>query len=338
MCLPLLVLIFGCRPQLAPKADTVSQTVARGPLKLTVEAGPRAPQVGDTVHVDVIVETPPDFEVRLPEATDFGDLGARELAPPDSRPGATGVVWRRSFAVAPLVSGPLEIPPLAVKYARRAPQAETQPATEDELASDTLKLEVRTALTDADKPDRPRDITGSLLPPRPPLPWWLWLLIVGAAVVLVVAGYAVYRTLRRWAARPPPPILPEVWALRALAELGTFDWVTQGQAREYYYRLTEIIRQYIERKFGLAAPEMTTEEFLVMLARNKGALPYDVDRLRDFLEACDWVKYAALQPRREDAEGALATARAFVHATAAAAPPVADAPTAAAAPAGESEP
>jgi hypothetical protein len=222
-----------------------------------------------------------------------------------------------------------------VKYARRAPQAETQPAAEGELVSDALKLDVRTALTDADKPDRPRDITGSLLPPRPPLPWWLWLLIVGAAVVLLAAGYAVYRTLRRWAARPPPPILPEVWALRALAELGTYDWVARGQARDYYYRLTEIIRQYIERKFGLAAPEMTTEEFLVTLARNKGALPYDVDRLHDFLEACDWVKYAALQPRREDAEGALATARAFVHATAAAASPTADAPTAASTPAGE---
>jgi hypothetical protein len=119
--------------------------------------------------------------------------------------------------------------------------------------------------------------------------------------------------------RPPPPILPEVWALRALAELASYDWVEYARVREYYYRLTEIVRSYVERKFGLAAPDRTTEEFLGMLARRRSALPYDAQRLRDFLEACDVVKYAALEPRREDADGALATARAFVHATAAAA-------------------
>jgi hypothetical protein len=99
--------------------------------------------------------------------------------------------------------------------------------------------------------------------------------------------------------------------------LASYDWVDRGRAREYYYRLTEIVRQYIERKFGIAAPEMTTEEFLNMLARDHGALPCQPDPLRYFLEACDYVKYAALQPRRDDAEGALATARSFVHATAA---------------------
>ena len=315
-CLPLPLLILGCRPQPAPKADVATQAVERGPLKFTVEAGPRTPQVGDTVRIDLLVETPADYEVRFPAAQDFGDLGARELTATDSRPGPTGVVWRRSFALEPLISGPLEIPSLTVKYARRATQTESQPAIENELASDPLKLEVRSALTNADKPEQPRDITGALLPPRPPRPWWHWALMAAVAAGLLPAANAGYRVLHRRLTPPAPPILPEVWALRALAELGAYDWINQGRAREYYYRLTEIIRQYIERKFGLAAPEMTTEEFLNMLARNRGAVPCDVDRLRDFLEACDYVKYAALEPRREDAEGALATARAFIHATA----------------------
>jgi hypothetical protein len=309
--------IGGCRRPAAEKADVLSQTVERGPLKLTVEASPRAPQVGDTIRVDLRVETPADYEVCFPEATDFGDLAARALDATEPLPGATGLAWRQSYTFTPLISGPLEIPPLAVKYARRAAAAETQPAFENELASDTLKLDVRSALTAADQPEKPRDITGALLPPQPPRPWWHWALFVAAGAAALVAVYTGGRAYLRWRRRPPPPILPEVWALRALAELGTYDWIGQGQAREYYYRLTEIIRQYVERKFGLAAPEMTTEEFLSMLARDRGALPYDADRLRDFLEACDYVKYAALEPRREDAEGALATARAFIHATAA---------------------
>ncbi len=313
----LLLLISGCRRAAEPKADVVTQTVERGPLRLTLAAEPRSPQVGDTVRVELSVETPADYDVHLPEAQDLGELGARELGSPDLRPGATGVVWRRSFALEPLISGPLEIPALTVRYGRRVAATDTQPALENDLVSEPLKLEVRSALTNADKPEQPRDITGALLPPRAPRPWWHWALLAVAAAALSAATYTGYRAFQRWRTRPAPPILPEIWALRALAELGSYDWIGRGGAREFYYRLTEIVRQYIERKFGIAAPEMTTEEFLNMLARDRGALPSHADPLRDFLEACDYVKYAALQPRRDDADGALATARSFVHATAA---------------------
>ncbi|RMF81630.1 MAG: hypothetical protein D6744_06940 [Planctomycetota bacterium] len=107
-------------------------------------------------------------------------------------------------------------------------------------------------------------------------------------------------------------------AMRELAELSSGDHFERGAVREFYYRLSEIVRVYIERKFGLAAPEMTTEEFLVRLARDRSAVPYDADRLRAFLEECDRVKYAAYEPRREDGEQSISAARAFVDATAAA--------------------
>ena len=106
--------------------------------------------------------------------------------------------------------------------------------------------------------------------------------------------------------------------MQALAELADPGWFEAQRLREFTYRVTEILRAYIERKFGLAAPEMTTEEFLTALSRQRRSLPYDAERLREFLVSCDYIKYAALQPRREDAENMLATARAFVHATAAA--------------------
>jgi hypothetical protein len=143
--------------------------------------------------------------------------------------------------------------------------------------------------------------------------------IVGGVVAGIAAIIAMILWLERRARRPAPPILPEVWALRALAELETANLVETGQAKVFYYRLSEIVRVYIERKFGLAAPEMTTEEFLNTLARNRGALPFDADRLREFLQACDLVKYAAFTPAGSDAEQALGTARAFIDATAAAA-------------------
>lgn len=186
-----------------------------------------------------------------------------------------------------------------------------------ELVSGALRIDVRSALSDKDQPTQPRDITGPVVPPAPPRPWWAWALLALGLAAAIGATALTVRVLRRRAARPPPPLSPEEWALRELARLAERDWLARGAARELYYRVTEIVRQYIERKFALAAPEMTTEEFLATLDRRP--LPLDTDRLRAFLEACDLVKYAALEPGPADIDRTLATARAFVAAGAPAA-------------------
>jgi hypothetical protein len=315
------LLIGGCRPPAPPQAEVVRDTVERGPLRLTVEAGPKTAAVGDVVTVTIRADAPADYVLALPEEKDFGDVSAHLVATPDPQPGATGMLWRRVFEVQPVVSGVLEIPSLTARYGHKASPAETQPALAGELVSNPLKLEIRSVLTDQDKPEQPRDITGTLLPPLPPLPWWVRVLLGLGALAVVAGVYALYRVLRQRALRPPPPILPEVWALRALSALENTNWFDIERVREYYYRLTEVVRRYIELKFGLAAPEMTTEEFLVSLAHDGQGLPYETGRLRVFLEACDFVKYAALQPTREDGQQVLRTARAFVQATAAASSP-----------------
>ena len=187
------------------------------------------------------------------------------------------------------------------------------------MATGTLELEVLSALTTQDSIQSPRDITATLT--APPRKWTAaeWTALGAAIAVAFALLYVVYRLIRRRLSRPKPPILPEIWAFRALAELEKSDWFAKGRVREYYYRLSEVVRSYIELKFAVAAPEMTTEEFLVTLARDASRLPYDSGRLRAFLEACDIVKYAAFTPRGEDADDALRSARAFVDATAAAA-------------------
>jgi hypothetical protein len=318
MCLA--VLMTGCRPSPPPPEDVLRHVSERGPLKLTVEVRPKQVWVGDPLTIAVQLHAPDDYAVELPTAADLGKLTVEGVESPDPRPAAEGGLdWRRQFRLVSYESGGLEIPPLVVKYARRT-AADSQPALDSELASDTLKIEVRSALTTQDSPERPRDITGTLMPVptlRDSVLRVLLVAAVGAGGVAVLL--AAWLAWRRWRRRELPPVLPEVWALQSLAELERQEWLTGGRAREFYYRLSEIVRSYIEKKFALAAPEMTTEEFLGSLARDRTTLPYDADRLRVFLEACDLVKYAALMPQRDDAETILAAARTFVYETAAAA-------------------
>ena len=316
----LAALLGGCDRGPAPEPDEVRQSKERGPVKFEVTVRPKAVWLGDPFEIVLEVRAPEDYVVEFPAAQALPDLQIRGEETPDPRPAPEGgLEWRRVFRVESLASGTLEIPELIAKYGRKPEQAGEPVRFQNELQTDPLKVEVRSALTTQDSLMNPRDITGTLSA-KPSLKRLIAKGVLLAASIAALATAAVLAWLWfRRRQRNVPPVAPELVALQALEQLGRRDWIEIGRARDYYYELTEIVRAYIERKFSLAAPEMTTEEFLNALAHKPSALPYDAYRLRTFLEACDLVKYAAFRPNRTDADQALMTARAFVHETAAAA-------------------
>ncbi len=72
----------------------------------------------------------------------------------------------------------------------------------------------------------------------------------------------------------------------------------RGLVKEFYLRLTGIVRQYVEDTTGIRAPEQTTEEFLRDMRSRAVFPPERSARLAEFLEAADLVKYAGQQPER----------------------------------------
>ncbi len=106
--------------------------------------------------------------------------------------------------------------------------------------------------------------------------------------------------LRRRKRRPIEPRrqTPEEIAQAALALLLAENLPARGLVKEFYLRLTGIVRQYVEDTTGIRAPEQTTEEFLRDM-RSRAVFPPERSvRLAEFLEAADLVKYAGQQPRR----------------------------------------
>ena len=83
----------------------------------------------------------------------------------------------------------------------------------------------------------------------------------------------------------------------------------------FYVEVSSIVRRYIDRQFGLHAPEQTSEEFL-SLAEISRAFDSDNQRtLERFLQACDAVKFAKAKSAPEDTHYIIETARGFVRAT-----------------------
>ena len=100
-----------------------------------------------------------------------------------------------------------------------------------------------------------------------------------------------------------------------LRDLVARDLVDAGQVKLFYQELTDIIRRYIENRFGLHAPEETTEEFLSELGRTDVLPPRHKALLQQFLQHADLVKFAELKPGTADIQKTFDSGKAFIEDT-----------------------
>jgi hypothetical protein len=144
---------------------------------------------------------------------------------------------------------------------------------------------------------------------------WLWLWVVLGCLAAVGAVAVVLSRLNRPRAAIGPALpIQSPWdrALESLAGLERESRVSIGEIKEFYFCLSVIVRDYIEARFEIRAPEMTTEEFLDK-ATSSSILNEEQKRfLRDFLGASDLVKFAKFVPTEADMVSALRLARTFV--------------------------
>ena len=112
----------------------------------------------------------------------------------------------------------------------------------------------------------------------------------------------------------PPPIPPHEIAWEALRRLVALDLVAKGQIEPFYVHLSAILRVYIENKFHVRAPELTTEEFFEAAAASPELGPYR-GRLKEFLDLCDQVKFALFQPEPATIQESFDVVKKFIQET-----------------------
>jgi len=139
-----------------------------------------------------------------------------------------------------------------------------------------------------------------------------WIVVTGILLILIscVAIFIIYRAAKN----AFPAKLPHETALEELEAIKGALAHT-GDTKEYYVGVSDCIRHYIERVFRMKAPEMTTEEFLNSLKDSKALSDHHKDLLKEFLSACDLVKFAKYAPTREETEAVFVTAKGFIEET-----------------------
>jgi hypothetical protein len=163
-----------------------------------------------------------------------------------------------------------------------------------------------------------RDIRGFVDLPKQRGAWFRSALIGGAVVVALAAlawwSRRLYRDGKAVAA--VAVVAPEVWARDALDRLEAEGLPQRGAVHEFFFGLSDIVREYIERRFAISAPERTTEEFIREM-RDHPVLADEHQRLLGgFLRSADMVKFALHRPPVDECGRAIDTARTFVEETA----------------------
>ena len=150
-----------------------------------------------------------------------------------------------------------------------------------------------------------RDIRG---PKAVPGSWVLPAVLAGAIVVALCA-YALRR--RRHRETPRRSLTLSEHALEGLEN--TRPLMRPATAREFGIAASEVIRNYIEKRFQVIATQRTTEEFLQNLLQSSNErLARHRSRVEVFLQQCDFVKFAGASLAVTDMESLLQSARGFV--------------------------
>lgn len=169
---------------------------------------------------------------------------------------------------------------------------------------DTLSQTIFDIKAPMPAPFKPAEITGYVM----------W----ACGIVFVVSFLLLWLDSRRRERRGRGPrkaaLPPHVVAIRELEKVHAQKMWQSGRHKQYYTRLTDIVREYIDERYGVPAMEMTSEEILDSL-RDGNLPPAARKRLEELLRTADFVKFAKFIPGMEENEAVYNDAYYFVEDT-----------------------
>lgn len=304
-----------------PAKDAIAKTTENGPVKATVRVWPAKPTLGDAIYVRLEVEAPAGVSIDAPfqEAGDsrLGRFRVVGFTRDTDRQPSGGSRQIQTYTLEAPASGRQRIPPLRLEMidarASHTGSGSADAKKPQELLTDEVPLEIAPVPAEQATAEL-KPAQGSLDPDVGGTSWSVIAGIVGGALVLVSGSILLFRAhrARRRIERQRSAYEEAVSELRALEDTGAPD---AERADAWFVRLSSIVRDYLERRYEIRAPELTTEEFL-FVATARPELTEDHRRmLTEFLERCDRVKFAGYRPESDESLGTLAAARGFVEDT-----------------------
>lgn len=277
----ILLLIFSVFPARGAASEDSSISVKAEISKAFITIGEKVEYRVTVTHDPAIrilskIVLPPSDAFEVKEVHDFSEKQGKEI------------VEGRRFIITTYELGEFILDPVSVRY---------QTLQGEEKVIETNRLYVTVTSVDASgKPKTDiRDVKGVLELPRR----WGWLVGTLLFILATAAGVFGWQQWKKRSLASPetqePPLSPEDEALLRLSRLFDSDLLRQGRLKEYFLALSEILRNYFERRFEILAIESTTSEILIDLVE-KGIAQSLLEKIREVLETADLVKFAKSKP------------------------------------------
>ena len=267
--------------------------------------------VGQQAHVTLAATAKENAKVEFPQfkPTEYITPGVEVLDRKEleNKEEDNGFVTRRMVYTMTSFDDTLYyLPPMTVKI-------DGKPYQSKSLALKVLTIEVDTL--HAEQFFGPKDVQDN------PFQWSDWSLPFWASVlmlVLMAIGYYLYLRLRDNKPiishiRIVKRLLPHQKAMKEIEQIKADKMVTSENSKEYYTKLTDTLRKYIEERYGFSAMEMTSSEIIdrLMSTQDQKAL----DELRQLFTTADLVKFAKYSTLINENDANLVNAIEFINQT-----------------------
>ena len=315
LCCGWLLFCAGCDRNAGSKAEAsefkIDKLYERGPLTVHVRLDKDKMTIAETVLLQLEATIEPEYEVQMPQVgTELENFGIVDWDNLDDRLDENNnVVSTYQYRLEPFLSGKYAIPAFTFEFR----DANSLSEKKYELATEPIDIEVTSLLGDERENLVIADIENVVDMPKEASYRPLW--VLGSAVIFAVA--LVWFYLRRKRIDELVRIFKPAHeiAYARLKALVKDDPVAAGQIMEFYERISDILRHYIEHRFDLRAPERTTEEFLAELAVTDVLYDSDKTKLEEFLTHCDLVKFAKHSPTKEQIQQTFDLVKEFIEKT-----------------------
>ncbi len=265
--------------------------------------------IGDQVRLRLEFDLPKTAKLQLPVYKDTitGKIQVIKSFPADSVKKGEILHIRKDYLVTSFDSGIHVIPSISVPF--------VSGNIKDTLHSDILQLMVKSLPVDTTKDFR--DIKHPL---KAPLTfgelWPYFLTALGIIIIIFLVWYYISGRKKNrlfFPGKKSEP--PHIYALKALDNLRAEKLWQNGREKLYYTKLTEIIRLYIEQRYGIYALEMTSDEIIIALNNIIVEEKDSIELLRNMFSTADLVKFAKVKPLPDENEIGLLNAYQFVNNT-----------------------
>ena len=311
------VLPAGCADKDEQSKSTefeIDKDFQRGPLTVHVRISKPSVTIAETIMLQLQASIQEDYEVKMPKIDpvlqSFGFLDFHDLG--DRLDENNNLVKTYNYKLEPLLSGNFTIPTLLFEFIKTAAEEPDQQETY-KIETEPIDIEVTSLLGEDLAELVIADIADVVILPKKAS---LWPFVLIGLIILIAVIIVFVRLLRKRTAELIRIFKPaHQIAYQRLAKLIAAKLTDQGRNKEFYQRISDILRHYIEDRFNLRAPERTTEEFLFELGGSDILSGGDKDSLAEFLRHCDLVKFAKHQPTTEQIQKTFDLVKHFIEKT-----------------------